>query len=98
MKWYGRVLEYAFYTAIMTFAYYPVVIPWLIFVGHMSMENVERYLWQGYLIDLGVAYPIGKLLVRVSPKIKEVCGFDLELLQNNLKTKFKCLWEDITNI
>jgi len=73
----------------MTFAYYPVVIPWLIFIGHMPIEKVEQYLWQGYVIDLFVAYPIGKLLVRLSPSIKRLSGVDLIVVWNTIKTNLE---------
>lgn len=94
MKLYNRILEYLIYTAILTFAYYPVLIPWMIFIGHMGIDKVEQYLWQGYIIDLIVSYPIAKLIIRLNPTIKYVSGIDLLLLQKNIRGVLRCRWDN----
>lgn len=95
MAWYNRVLEYIFYTGFMTLAYYPVVIPWLLFIVHVSPGQTLQYLWQGFLIDLMVAYPIGKLLIRLSPTIKRVTGIDLQLLWRKINDLYRCRWQKL---
>lgn len=98
MKLYGRLLEYLIYTAIVTFVYYPVIIPWLFYVGHVPIERIEQYLWQGYIIDLAIAYPAGKLLVKLSPKIQSICGIDLGNIRNTFNKRLEECWNNLTNI
>lgn len=98
MSWYNRALEYIIFCAFMTCIYYPVVIPWMILVIHIPIEKVTQFLWQGFIIDLIVAYPAGKLLIKLAPKIKIITGIDIISKYNDLKLKIKNGWEDIVSI
>lgn len=71
MKILSRVLEYLIITLIMTMGYYSVTLPFAVFVWEFTEKQFYSYIWQGLLIDLIIAYPIGKLIIWIHPKLKE---------------------------
>jgi hypothetical protein len=44
----------------------------MLLVIQITEEQFWQWLWQGFLIDLCCAYPAGKLLIWMSPKIKKL--------------------------
>ena len=71
MKILNRVLEYLIITMIITMAYYSITIPFALFVWEFTEHQFYSYVWQGLLIDLGVAYPVGKFIIYLHPKVKK---------------------------
>ena len=65
-----RLTEYAIITGFMNVVYLNVSIPWMLLVIQITEEQFWQWLWQGFLIDLCCAYPAGKLLIWLAPKIK----------------------------
>jgi hypothetical protein len=56
----------------MTIGYYAVTIPFAIFVWEFNEYQFWAYVWQGFLIDLIIAYPIGKMIIYVNSKLKKI--------------------------
>ena len=59
-------------TAAMTLSYYAITIPFAIFVWEFSEHQFWSYVWQGFLIDLIIAYPVGKVIIYVHSKLKKI--------------------------
>ena len=70
MRIVNRLIEYVIITFIVTTCYFSITIPWSLFILGLSEEQFYMYLWQGLLIDLIIAYPVGKFLLYIHPKIK----------------------------
>jgi hypothetical protein len=68
----NRLTEYVIITGLMNVVYLNVTIPWMLLVIQITEEQFWQWLWQGLLLDLGCAYPTGKLLIWMSPKIKRL--------------------------
>ena len=64
-------MEYLIITIIITAAYYTVTIPFALFVWEFTDKQFYSYVWQGLLIDMFVAYPVGKFVIYLHPKIKK---------------------------
>jgi hypothetical protein len=56
----------------MTMGYYSITLPFAVFVWEFTEKQFYSYIWQGLLIDLIIAYPIGKLIIWIHPKLKKV--------------------------
>ena len=65
------MIEYIIITLIITTAYYAITIPFALFVWDFNEYQFYSYVWQGLLIDLVVAYPIGKCIIFIHPKLKQ---------------------------
>ena len=70
MKIVNRLVEYVIITLLITSVYYTVTIPFALFVWELNEHQFHSYIWQGLLIDLFVAYPLGKCLLYIHPKLK----------------------------
>ena len=70
MRIVNRLIEYVIITLLITSAYYSITIPFALFVWELSEDQFHSYIWQGLLIDLFVAYPIGKCILYIHPKLK----------------------------
>ena len=46
------------------------------FVIGMQGEQFKTWLWQGFIIDLALGYPAGKLLLYFKDKIHSLCRLD----------------------
>jgi hypothetical protein len=55
----------------MTMGYYSITLPFAVFVWEFTEKQFYSYIWQGLLIDLIIAYPIGKLIIWIHPKLKK---------------------------
>lgn len=69
----GRLLEYLAITSVIWGAYLVVLVPWMYYIIQMPDEKLWQWLWQGTLLEMVVAYPIGKLILKVGPKITSYC-------------------------
>ena len=56
----------------MTIGYYTVTIPFAVFIWEFTEYQFWSYVWQGFLIDLIIAYPIGKMIIFIHGKIKKI--------------------------
>lgn len=72
MRIVNRLIEYVIITLLITSAYYTVTIPFALFVWELNEVQFHSYIWQGLLIDLFIAYPIGKCILYVHPRMKNV--------------------------
>ena len=46
-----------------------VTIPWMLLVIGLDEQQFTDFLWQSIVVDLIVAYPIAKLVMKLKPKI-----------------------------
>jgi hypothetical protein len=53
-------------------AYLAVTVPWMLFVIRLDGEQFTDFLWQSVLVDLIVAYPVTKLIMKLKPRIEKV--------------------------
>lgn len=83
MKIVNKIVEYLLVTILMTTFYYPALIPLLIVFG-LSWDKIAEYLLTGFAIDLIVAYPLAKILLRIFPTIQKIAG-----TLNSTQTKTK---------
>ena len=70
MRIVNRLIEYVIITLLITSAYYSITIPFALFVWELNEDQFHSYVWQGLLIDLFIAYPIGKSILYIHPKLK----------------------------
>ena len=68
----SRVVEYFIITPIFACAYLTVTIPWMLFVIGLDAEQFFNFVTQSIMIDLVVAYPIAKFVMRIKPKIDKL--------------------------
>jgi hypothetical protein len=53
-------------------AYLAVTVPWMLFVIKLDGEQFTDFLWQSVLVDLIVAYPVTKLIMKLKPRIEKI--------------------------
>ena len=68
----SKVVEYLIITPIFACAYLTVTIPWMLFVIGLDAEQFFNFVTQSIMIDLVVAYPIAKFVMRIKPKIDKL--------------------------
>jgi hypothetical protein len=66
------VVEYFIITPIFALGYLAVTIPWMLFVIGLDENQFVDFLWQSVMVDLIVAYPLAKLVMRLKPKIERL--------------------------
>ena len=66
------IVEYLIITPIFAFGYLTVTIPWMLFVIGLDENQFVDFLWQSVMVDLIVAYPLAKLVMRLKPKIERL--------------------------
>ena len=71
-----RLTEFLLITSLINAVYFAVIIPWMIFVIGVQGEQFNNWLWQGFIIDLALGYPAGKLLLYFKDKIHTLCRLD----------------------
>jgi len=71
-----RLTEFLLITSLINAVYFLVLVPWAFFVIGMQGEQFKMWLWQGFLIDLALGYPAGKLLLHFKDKIHSLCCLD----------------------
>ena len=72
----SKVVEYFIITPIFACAYLAVTIPWMLFVIGLDAEQFFNFVTQSILIDLVVAYPIAKFVMRIKPKIDKLTSLN----------------------
>jgi len=72
----SKVVEYLIITPIFACAYLTVTIPWMLFVIGLDAEQFFNFVTQSIIIDLVVAYPIAKLVMRIKPKIDKLTSLN----------------------
>ena len=71
-----RLTEFLLITSVLNLVYFLVLVPWAFYVIGMHGEQFKTWLWQGFLIDLALGYPAGKLLLYFKDKIHSLCKLD----------------------
>ena len=71
-----RLTEFLLITSVLNLVYFLVLVPWAFYVIGMHGEQFKTWLWQGFLIDLALGYPAGKLLLYFKDKIHTICRLD----------------------
>ena len=72
----SKVVEYLIITPIFACAYLTVTIPWMLFVIGLDAEQFFNFVTQSIIIDLVVAYPIAKFVMRIKPKIDKLTSLN----------------------
>jgi len=72
----SKVVEYVIITPIFACAYLAVTVPWMLFVIGLDAEQFFNFVTQSIMIDLVVAYPIAKLVMRLKPKIDKLTSLN----------------------
>ena len=72
----SKVVEYFIITPIFACAYLAVTIPWMLFVIGLDAEQFFNFVTQSIMIDLVVAYPIAKFVMRIKPKIDKLTSLN----------------------
>ena len=67
-----KVLEYFIITPIFALGYLAITIPWMLFVIGLDADQFANFVWQSVMVDLIVAYPIAKFVMRVKPRIEKL--------------------------
>ena len=67
-----KVIEYLIITPIFALGYLAVTIPWMLFVIGLDAEQFYNFVTLSVMIDLVVAYPIAKLVMRIKPRIEKL--------------------------
>ena len=68
----SKVIEYFIITPIFAIGYLAVTIPWMLFVIGLDEKQFVDFLWQSVMVDLVVAYPLAKLVMKLKPKIERI--------------------------
>ena len=71
-----RLTEFLLITSLLNAVYFLVLVPWAFFVIGMQGEQFKTWLWQGFIIDLALGYPAGKLLLYFKDRIHSLCRLD----------------------
>ena len=71
-----RLTEFLLITSLINMIYFIVIIPWAILIIGMEGEQFKTWLWQGFIIDLALGYPAGKLLLYFKDRIHSLCRLD----------------------
>ena len=71
-----RLTEFLLITSMINAVYFAVIIPWMIFVIGVQGAQFNNWLWQGFIIDLALGYPAGKLLLYFKERIHTLCRLD----------------------
>lgn len=69
----ARILEYLMIVGI-AYGTYAIILTPIFYFGSvgMSLEQIKEWLWQGLLVDLCIAYPVGKLTIKIRKKYKRL--------------------------
>ena len=68
----SSIIEYLIITPIFALGYLTVTIPWMLFVIGLDADQFANFVWQSVMVDLVVAYPLAKLVMRLKPKIERL--------------------------
>ena len=68
----SSVLEYLISIPILATSCLGVTVPWMLFVIKLDGEQFVDFVWQSVLVDLIVAYPVTKLILKLKPRIEKI--------------------------
>jgi len=68
----SRIVEYLIITPIFALGYLLVTIPWMLLVIGLDERQFADFLWQSIVVDLIVAYPLAKLVMKLKPQIDKL--------------------------
>ncbi|MCH6573655.1 MAG: hypothetical protein IH795_00400 [Bacteroidetes bacterium] len=63
MKLSKRIIEYLLIVGISYGLYSVILTPLFYFSIGLTVDQILSWLWQGFLVDLVIAYPAGKLII-----------------------------------
>ena len=66
------MLEYVLIVGISYITYAVILTPVFYFSIGLTVDQILAWLWQGFVIDLLVAYPAGKLIIWARSKIGRI--------------------------
>lgn len=72
MKLSKRMLEYVLIVGISYTTYAVILTPVFYFSIGLTIDQILAWLWQGFVIDLLVAYPAGKLIIWTRNKVSGI--------------------------
>lgn len=72
MKLSKRMLEYILIVGISYSIYALVLTPLFYFSIGLTVDQIIAWLWQGFVVDLFVAYPAGKLIIWARNKVSRI--------------------------
>ena len=72
MKLSKRMLEYILIVGISYSTYALVLTPLFYFSIGLTVDQIIAWLWQGFTVDLLVAYPAGKLIIWARNKVSRI--------------------------
>lgn len=74
----GRILEYFLITGIV-WCFYALLLPvYFVAVFHWNLNDITKWWITGTPVEFVLAYPLGKILIRVGPRIKQICYGDVK--------------------
>ena len=65
-----RVVEYLIFVAVAYSLYAIALTPLFYFHIGLTLEQIQAWLWQGFLIDLVLAYPTAKIIFYLKEKAR----------------------------
>ncbi len=71
MKLKQRLIEYMVIVGIAYGLYSVILTPLFYFSIGLTIDQILTWLWQGFLVDLFVAYPTGKLIIHARNKLRK---------------------------
>ncbi len=72
MKLSKRMIEYVLIVGISYTTYAMILTPVFYFSIGLTVDQILAWLWQGFVIDLLVAYPAGKLIIWARSKVSGI--------------------------
>ena len=63
MKLSKRIIEYLLIVGISYGLYSVILTPLFYFSIGLTVDQILSWLWQGFLVDLVIAYPAGKIII-----------------------------------
>ncbi len=63
MKLKKRIIEYLLIVGISYGLYSAILTPLFYYSIGLTIDQILSWLWQGFLVDLVIAYPAGKLII-----------------------------------
>ncbi len=72
MKLSKRMLEYILIVGISYSTYALILTPLFYFSIGLTVDQIIAWLWQGFTVDLLVAYPAGKLIIWARKKVGRI--------------------------
>ena len=72
MKLSKRIIEYLLIVGISYCTYALILTPIFYYSIGLTIDQIIAWLWQGFVVDLFVAYPAGKLIIWTRSKVSGI--------------------------